>query len=346
MGGWPAEPAPAGEAGPDAGPETEPETGPDAGPDAADEESTGAHADSASAASPRAEPAAAEPADPADETPPATGGPAGEPTAVSGCAGRSGSVSTPSTGRAYPLSTIGRVFRRLVAVTAGAALLAGCASPRPRDAEAPVSVAASPSPSATAAAPSSPAPGPASGAPGATTPRPAAARYVFPVDGKSGYGREHHDYPATDIIAACGNVVRAVTDGVVAEVSRVDTFDKRRSRGQDRGGLSVSILGDDGVRYYGSHFSVIDDSVRPGVRVAAGGRLGLVGKTGNANNTCHLHLGISPPCAGTADWWIRRGVVWPYPYLDAWRAGQPRSPAAEVRAWHAAHGCPEEPRNG
>jgi murein DD-endopeptidase MepM/ murein hydrolase activator NlpD len=209
-----------------------------------------------------------------------------------------------------------------------------------------VSVAASPGPSAAQAAASSAAPDPVPSAPAATAPNPAAARYVFPVDGNPSYGRGHHDYPATDIIAACGNVVRAVTDGVVAEVSRVDTFDKRKSRGQDRGGLSVSILGDDGVRYYGSHFSVIDASVQPGVRVAAGGRLGLVGKTGNANNTCHLHLGLSPPCARTADWWIRRGVVWPHSYLDAWRAGQPRSPAPEVRDWHAKHGCPKEPRNG
>jgi peptidoglycan LD-endopeptidase LytH len=254
-------------------------------------------------------------------------------------------MSTPSTGRAYPLPTIDRVFRRLVACAASVALLAGCGSPRPRDAaDAPVSVAASPGPSSTAAAsPTS------SGTPSASqtaASSPAAARYVFPVDGRSSYAREHHDYPATDIIAACGNVVRAITDGVVLEVSRVDTFDKRTSRGAERGGLSVSMLGDDGVRYYGSHLSAIDDAVQPGVRVAAGGRLGLVGKTGNANNTCHLHLGFSPPCARTADWWIRRGVIWPWSYLDAWRAGTARSPAPEIAAWHAAHGCPPEPRNG
>src|SRR5262245_4389151 len=37
-----------------------------------------------------------------------------------------------------------------------------------------------------------------------------AYRYAFPVVGKVGYGRDHHDYPATDIIAACGLTVRAV----------------------------------------------------------------------------------------------------------------------------------------
>jgi murein DD-endopeptidase MepM/ murein hydrolase activator NlpD len=237
------------------------------------------------------------------------------------------------------------VFRRLVAATACAGLLAGCGSPRPPDAAAPVSVAASPGPSTTAAASPSAAPSlPPSAA--TTSAPPAAKRYVFPVDGRSSYARQHHDYPATDIIAACGNVVRAITDGVVLEVSRVDNFDQQTSGGADRGGLSVSILGDDGVRYYGSHLSAIDQSVQPGVRVAAGGRLGLVGKTGNANNTCHLHLGISPPCARTADWWIRRGVVWPWSYLDAWRAGTAKSPAAEITTWHGRHGCPAEPRTG
>jgi murein DD-endopeptidase MepM/ murein hydrolase activator NlpD len=238
-----------------------------------------------------------------------------------------------------------RPVRRLVAGAACAALLAGCGSPRPPAAGAPVSVAASPGPSTTASAAPTPSSAP-SATPGAASSPAAAARYVFPVDGPASYAREHHDYPATDIIAACGNVVRAISDGVVLEVSRVDRFDRRTSTGADRGGLSVSMLGDDGVRYYGSHLSAIDAAVQPGVRVAAGGRLGLVGRTGNANNTCHLHLGFSPPCARTADWWIRRGVIWPWSYLDAWRAGTPRSPAPEVAAWHAAHGCPREPGTG
>ena len=234
---------------------------------------------------------------------------------------------------------MGRVFHRLFVTVAVAGLLAGCADERPpespRGAE-----------SATTAAAGSPAPGqsqsPSAASNGGTT----AARYVFPVDGRNSYAREHHDYPASDIIAACGTVVRAVTDGVVLEVSRVDTFDKSTSGGGDRGGLSVSMAGDDGVRYYGSHFSSIDQVVQPGVRVAAGSRLGLVGKTGNANNTCHLHLGISPLCARTADWWIRRGVIWPWSYLDAWKAGQPKSPTAEITAWQAKGGCPAEPKNG
>ena len=63
----------------------------------------------------------------------------------------------------------------------------------------------------------------------------------------------------------------------------------------------------------------------------------LVGKTGNAS-VCHLHFGISPPCARTGDWWIRRGVIWPWPYLDAWRVGAVRSPATEVAVREAIAG--------
>jgi peptidoglycan LD-endopeptidase LytH len=239
---------------------------------------------------------------------------------------------------------MGRVFRRLFVAVVVAGLVAGCAGEGPeegaRSATGATTAAASALPSQSPnQSPSESAP--PSGSAGAT-----AARYVFPVDGRNSYAREHHDYPASDIISPCGTVVRAVTDGVVLEVSRVDTFDRSTSSGGDRGGLSVSMAGDDGVRYYGSHFSSIDQVVQPGVRVTAGSRLGLVGKTGNANNTCHLHLGISPLCARTTDWWIRRGVIWPWSYLDAWKAGQPKSPTAEITAWQATHGCPAEPKNG
>jgi murein DD-endopeptidase MepM/ murein hydrolase activator NlpD len=233
---------------------------------------------------------------------------------------------------------MGRVFRHLLAAGLVVGVLAGCGGEDPPPAPS-TGAAASPSPSQSASASPSTSPAVTAASSAATV------RYVFPVDGKNSYAREHHDYPASDIIAACGTVVRAVTDGVVLEVTRVDNFDKSTSGGDERGGLSVSMAGDDGVRYYGSHFSSIDQTVQPGVRVAAGTRLGLVGKTGNANNTCHLHLGISPLCARTGDWWIRRGVVWPWSYLDAWKTGQPKSPTTEVAAWQQTHGCPPEPKN-
>lgn len=180
----------------------------------------------------------------------------------------------------------------------------------------------------------------ATGSPGAASPSPS-GQYVFPVrHGKPGYGRWHAASPATDIFAPCGVPVVAVTDGVVLEVNRVDQFRQRPKDGAAKGGQFVSVAGDDGVRYYGSHLSVVDAKLKPGTRVKAGEQLGLVGRTGNSSNICHLHFGISPPCRGTGDWWIRRGVVYPWPYLDAWRAGTARSPVPAIATWHKTHGCP------
>jgi peptidoglycan LD-endopeptidase LytH len=243
----------------------------------------------------------------------------------------------------------GRLGAILVGATACAVVIAGCSSPGNREPAAGTATSgaspAAPGPaSASEASPTPAEPTPAAPGPSATSPGPATERYVFPVDGKSGYAHTHHDYPASDIIAPCGSVVRAATGGVVLEVSRQDRFDPANPRGADKGGLSVSVLGDDGARYYGSHFSAIDATVQPGVRVQAGTRLGLVGRTGNTNGTCHLHFGLSPVCGRTGDWWIRRGVIWPWPYLDAWRAGTTRSPAPETTTWQNTHGCPPEPK--
>jgi murein DD-endopeptidase MepM/ murein hydrolase activator NlpD len=166
--------------------------------------------------------------------------------------------------------------------------------------------------------------------------------FVFPVVGHYSYAHVHHDYPATDILAPCGSTVRAVTSGIVLEVTRVDRWTRSVNAGATRGGLSVSIRGDDGVRYYGSHFEAINANIQPGDRVSAGQTLGRVGETGDAG-ACHLHFGISPICRATGDWWIQRGVIWPWPYLDSWRTGGDKSPVAEITAWQRIHGCPTKP---
>ncbi|WBB65937.1 peptidoglycan DD-metalloendopeptidase family protein [Micromonospora sp. WMMD812] len=244
-----------------------------------------------------------------------------------------------------PSPTIGRrAYPILLLLTA--TLAAGCATTRPG---APAGWSA-PTPSGVPASADQPAPGTAR----PTTPAPTSAppatptrtdlRHVFPVRaGNVAYHPTHSGYPGTDIFADCGEPVVAVTDGTILEVSRVDRFDKRGPLGPNNGGLSVSLLGDDGVRYYGSHLSEIAGGVDAGVRVRAGQKLGEVGRTGNANNVCHLHFGISPACAGHDGWWIRRGVVWPARYLDSWRKGGNRAPAAEVSAWQRKHGCPKAP---
>ncbi|MBW3603018.1 MAG: M23 family metallopeptidase [Actinobacteria bacterium] len=185
----------------------------------------------------------------------------------------------------------------------------------------------SPTPAAPPATPTPPAPAP---------PAPA-QRYAFPVVGEADYGRDHHDYPATDIFAACGTPVVAPASGVIDELLTDDTWDPAVDDPATRGGLAWAVVGDDGVRYYGSHMEALAHDLAVGARVEAGELLGTVGRSGNAATTpCHLHFGLSPP-RGPGDWEVRRGVVWPWPYLDAWRAGEHRSPAAEVAAWAAAN---------
>jgi len=169
-------------------------------------------------------------------------------------------------------------------------------------------------------------------------PSPKPARYTFPVIGKSSYSRSHHDYPASDIMTACGHKFVAVTSGTVLAVTTKDVWKRSVNAGATRGGLSVSMRGDDGVRYYGSHLSAIGSGIRPGARVKVGQTLGKTGDTGDAS-ACHLHFGISPPCAGQGDWWLQRGTVWPWSYLDSWRKGGTKSAVAAVKAWKTKHGC-------
>ena len=161
----------------------------------------------------------------------------------------------------------------------------------------------------------------------------AAPIYVFPVAGcEVNYARAHHDYAATDILAKAGCKFVAPINGVVDEVNRTDTWSGKTNLGIDRGGLYVSIIGEDGVRYYGSHLRSIPASIQPGVIVKAGRLLGAIGSTGSARGTApHLHFGISWPTPPQT-WWVRRGEVLPWKYLDAWKAGKDLSPVKEVNA--------------
>jgi len=161
----------------------------------------------------------------------------------------------------------------------------------------------------------------------------AAPVYVFPVAGcEVNYARAHHDYAATDILAKAGCKFVAPINGVVDEVNRTDLWSGKTNLGIDRGGLYVSIIGEDGVRYYGSHLRTIPASIQPGVAVKAGRLLGAIGATGSARGTApHLHFGISWPTPPDT-WWVRRGEVLPWKYLDAWKAGKDLSPVKEVNA--------------
>jgi len=167
----------------------------------------------------------------------------------------------------------------------------------------------------------------------AISPASAEYKYAFPVaECKVSYSRYHHDYPATDIQTKLGCAFIAPIGGVVQDVNRKDRWSGKTNLGKDRGGLSVSIIGDDGVRYYGSHLSKVEDRMIPGLRVEAGEKLGEVGSTGSARGTKpHLHFGISYPTE-PGDWEIRRGVIWPWKYLDSWRKGENLSPVKQIES--------------
>ena len=164
-------------------------------------------------------------------------------------------------------------------------------------------------------------------------PAQAAPTYTFPVaDCAVNYARAHHDYAATDILAKQGCRFVAPINGVVDEVSRVDNWSGKSNLGGDRGGLFVSIIGEDGVRYYGSHLKRVPKKIVPGLTVKAGRYLGKIGSTGSARGTApHLHFCISWPTPSQSDvWWVRRGEVLPWKYLDAWKSGEDLSPVKEV----------------
>ena len=169
---------------------------------------------------------------------------------------------------------------------------------------------------------------------GITSPASAAPIYTFPVAGCTvTYSKYHHDYPAADIFGKKGCAFVSPVAGVVDEVNTVDKWSGKTNKGADRGGLSISIIGDDGNRYYGSHLSKIETNIVPGVRVASGEKLGEIGSTGSARGTKpHLHFGISYP-TDKGIWWVRRGVgletkgkTSPWKYLQAWQAGKDLKP--------------------
>ena len=168
---------------------------------------------------------------------------------------------------------------------------------------------------------------------GFISPAMAAPIYTFPVAGCTvTYSKYHHDYPAADIFGKKGCAFVSPVAGVVDEVNTVDKWSGKTNLGADRGGLSISIIGDDGLRYYGSHLSKIEVNIVPGYKVATGEKLGEIGSTGSARGTKpHLHFGISYPTE-KGIWWVRRGVglekgkTSPWKYLQAWQVGKDLKP--------------------
>lgn len=140
--------------------------------------------------------------------------------------------------------------------------------------------------------------------------------YVFPVPG----GRYSNDWggarspgatggtgrhQGTDIFAAAGTPVYAVTDGVVTKMGPSKI-----------GGNRVWING----QYYYAHLKGFAAGLKPGARVRAGQVIGYVGNTGDAKGTPpHLHFAYDPKGGHGA------GNSWgnPYEMLKRWESGRP-----------------------
>ena len=167
----------------------------------------------------------------------------------------------------------------------------------------------------------------------------ASSMYTFPIVGTktSSFSDSHAGYPATDIFANCGVSVVAPVSGSVNGLRHTDLRNRQTGNPWYRGGEFVSIIGSDGVRYYFAHLDSINDRLVIGSAVDVGQQIGTVGRTGRAS-ACHLHFGISPPCA-KPEWWVRRGVIWPAKYLRAWKAGVGKSMAEAGRRYWPQGEC-------
>jgi murein DD-endopeptidase MepM/ murein hydrolase activator NlpD len=211
----------------------------------------------------------------------------------------------------------------------------GCTSPSPTSAPVATAALATPTTAPTTRTPTTGAATTTSLAPTTTAAFVPTPTYVFPFTGRNvSYGTRHTGYQAIDVFGCGANVV-APTSGTVTQVRTTDPWEPAVNDPATRGGQYVSMVGDDGVRYYFAHLGTISTAV--GTIVAPGDALGIMGQTGDARATeCHTHFGISWPCP-TVEWQVRRGEILPPKYLDAWRLGQQLSPADEVAATLASN---------
>jgi hypothetical protein len=158
--------------------------------------------------------------------------------------------------------------------------------------------------------------------------------YAFPVQGcEATYQRRLLVLPKTTIWAGKGCSFVSPVDGVVHEVNIKNRWKPSTDRGQDREGRFVTVAGEDGVLYLGGHLDSVAPGIAPGIRVKAGQALGQIGNSGNARDTAsNLYFAISWKTEPSL-WWVRRGMVKPWNYLDAWLKGnRTLSPADETRA--------------
>ncbi len=123
---------------------------------------------------------------------------------------------------------------------------------------------------------------------------------VYPSFGDPRSGGRMHE--GVDIMAPRGTPVRPAAPGFVTRLSTPDL-----------GGISVTLLGDGGVRYFYTHLDAIADGLEVGQFVDPGAVIGYVGNTGNAASTApHLHFGVY---MGSLQEWCGWQPVDPLPLL-------------------------------
>jgi murein DD-endopeptidase MepM/ murein hydrolase activator NlpD len=118
----------------------------------------------------------------------------------------------------------------------------------------------------------------------------AAAGMLCPVQGSTAYTdtwgapRPGHRHQGVDMMSSTGTPLVAVADGTVS-------FDKISN-----GALTVTLIADDGTRYWYGHLSSYAGSEG---HVSAGQVIGYVGSTGT--NVSHLHFEVHPGGGGAVD---------------------------------------------
>ncbi len=165
--------------------------------------------------------------------------------------------------------------------------------PRPKPAATPAPAPAAPTTPATPVNPATPL------TPGVF---PVAGLYTFGgEDARFGAGRKGHIHQGQDVTAALGTPVVSPTAGVVTAVA----FQRAGA------GYYVVVHAADGRDFFFCHFQRGSTVVAVGQAVAAGQRLGAVGRTGDATGP-HLHFEI---------------------WEGGWQQGRPIDPLAQLKRW-------------
>ena len=147
--------------------------------------------------------------------------------------------------------------------------------------------------------------------------------YTFPVQPakSASFKKGGHGYPGIDIFARKGAAFVSPVSGTVEDVQETDLWEKTRDPAM-KGGIWLSITGDDGYRYYGSHLEGIAAGITVGKRVKPGEILAYIGASGNAKHTpSHLHFGISL-ASRPYSYIVRRGEIEPYYFLACLRSNR------------------------